>query len=58
MSAGDAGLGMNLRRRTQPCLSSKNEKRPRKGTLLFILVAGAGYDEIGELSSAKIELVA
>jgi hypothetical protein len=40
MSAGSAGLGMNLLRRTQPCLISKNEKGPRERTLLFILVAG------------------
>jgi hypothetical protein len=33
MSAGDAGLGMNLLRRTQPCLNSKNEKGPHKGAL-------------------------
>jgi hypothetical protein len=33
VSAGNAGLGMNLLRRTQPCLNSKNEKGPRKGAL-------------------------
>ena len=36
MSAGCAGLGMNLLRRTQPCLGSENKNGPRKGAhLLF-----------------------
>ena len=44
MSAGKAGLGMNLLRRTQPCLNSENKKGPRKEGLFLFLVAGAGFE--------------
>jgi hypothetical protein len=58
MSVGCAGLEMNLLRRTQPCLNSKNEKGPRKGTLLFVLVAGARLREYADLYTGAFPLVA
>ena len=43
MSAGNAGLGMNLLRRTQFRLFSKYEKAGPDATGFFILLAGARF---------------